>query len=138
MLTFCHICAQSIIETWQGWPHRDSPIPVLPHVLDIENCHVCGSSERLDNKRIQWVNFHSEGSTGLPDYWLLKIDAEDWYKKWGVPYLDAGRCTKCDSETVISQFNPNERSSETGSNCSECKSVSRKMSALPTSGKFKQ
>jgi len=138
MLTFCHKCAQSIIETWQGWPHRDSPIPVLPHILGSENCHVCGSNEPLDNKRIQWVNFHSENNTGLPDYWLLKIDAKDWYTKWGTPYLDTGRCSKCNSEVVISQFNPNERSSETASNCSKCNTVSRKRAGFSASNESKK
>ena len=115
-----------------------SPVPVLPHVLGSENCHVCGSNEPLDNKRIQWVNFHSENSTGLPDCWRLRIDADDWYKKWGAPYLDAGRYSECNSEVVISQFNANERSSGMASNCSKCKTVNRNRASFSASSESKK
>ena len=70
MLTFCHKCAQSIIETWQEWPHRDSPIPVLPHVLDMKNFEFKLVKARLFSMHllIATVMFVAVFSTARADY----------------------------------------------------------------------
>ena len=58
-----------------GLASQKPPIPYLEPVVT-EQCEKCGSTERLSNKRIFWFNVNEEHNTGLPDYWLLKIDAD--------------------------------------------------------------
>lgn len=79
---FCYECAEHKLSEWKGWPHRSAPIPYL-HPLEDDNCWTCGSENRLSNRKIFWFNVHEKYNTGLPNYWLLKIDADPWYGKWG-------------------------------------------------------
>ena len=83
IIQYCEDCAKQILQTWKGWPHKKA-IPVLPKIVG-SVCENCGGNNILENNRITWFNYHGEYSTGLPEYWLLKIDGER--TKWGCPKL---------------------------------------------------
>lgn len=119
-LFYCHECAEQKLSQWRGWPHRSPPIPYL-HPLGEGNCEACGSDEKLSNTRIFWRNVHEEHNTGLPNYWLLEIDADHFYSKWGQPYLDKMLCRKCKSPATISVFGPNKNYIKY--NCQTCDRV---------------
>ena len=76
-------CATRILASWQGWRHKDV-VPLLPR-LESGYCESCGGSAPLNSERITWYNYHGQYNTGLPDYWLLKIEGER--TNWGLGYL---------------------------------------------------
>ena len=102
LLNFCFDCARQKLETWQGWPQKGQSIPYLQEIGG-ENCVDCGSARKVSSDRIYWVNVNGEYSTGLPDYWLLEIDADHWYEKWGRPYLNTVKCKECSSPAIMSE-----------------------------------
>ena len=115
---YCLECAERALSQWQGWPHKD-PIPYLEPLGD-EDCNACSCWKRLSNKRIFWVNY-SPGYVALPFYWLLKIDADPVYAKWGQPYSGDMKCTKCKGPATISVFGPNKNHIKY--NCEACEGV---------------
>ncbi|WP_041860689.1 hypothetical protein [Candidatus Puniceispirillum marinum] len=98
---YCYECAEQKLSKWKGWPHKH-PVPYL-EPLEGEECKNCTSNKRLSNKRVFWVNY-SPGYVALPLHWLLKIDADPVYKKWGRPYKDKMLCLKCKKPATISEF----------------------------------
>lgn len=115
-LSFCAQCAKAALHGWRGWPHRD-PLPSLPRVLG-RTCEVCGACEAIHNENIAWLNYHSPGSTGLPDYWLLVVAESP--NKWGLPYFAAGDCPKCSSPTVVSEMRYPNGERKFKHNCGRC------------------
>lgn len=101
---------------WEGWPHRDA-IPSLPKLTGA-GCETCGGTERLSSARIRWFNYHGPYNTGLPDYWLLKVD--EGPEKWGSPFYAESRCERCGEVAVVSQMRFPNGSSELMLNCSRC------------------
>jgi len=89
--------------------------------LEDDNCRTCGSENRLSNRKIFWFNVHEKYNTGLPNYWLLKIDADPWYGKWGRPYTGKMLCLKCKNPATISVFGPNQNYIKY--NCEACDKV---------------
>ena len=89
---FCKKCAFEKMASWQGWPLRDK-VPYIP-VCQTNFCPDCGGTERIESSKIGWVNIHGAYSTGLPDYWRLKIHNEG-EKHWGFPYIKYQTCTRC-------------------------------------------
>lgn len=115
-LTFCQTCATRILATWQGWPHKNV-VPMLPH-LEASACATCGGTTPLRSDRITWYNYHGEFNTGLPDYWLLKIDGDT--TKWGLPYYSEGMCPRCHAQTVVSEMAYPNGKHERMHNCQLC------------------
>ena len=115
---YCLECAERTLSQWQGWPHKD-PIPYLEPLGD-EDCNACSCWKRLSNKRIFWVNY-SPGYVALPFYWLLKIDADPAYAKWGTPYKGKMPCLKCKNPATISEFTSDR--SKLKCNCTFCEKV---------------
>ena len=113
---YCVTCATRILASWQGWPHKDV-VPLLPR-LESGYCESCGGSAPLNSERITWYNYHGQYNTGLPDYWLLKIEGER--TKWGLPYYAEGACPKCRSHTIISEMKYPNGKHELMHNCKEC------------------
>ena len=97
---YCYDCSEAKLNAWKGWPHKSPPIPYL-ETVEGNNCDDCGSERKLSNQQIFWFNVHEKHNTGLPNYWLLKIDADPWYAKWGYPYKDRMRCLKCKQPATI-------------------------------------
>ncbi|NBX75495.1 MAG: hypothetical protein EBQ92_02995 [Proteobacteria bacterium] len=89
---FCKKCTFEKIASWQGWPLRDK-VPYIP-VCQTNFCPDCGGTERIESSKIGWVNIHGAYSTGLPDYWRLKI-LNEGDKHWGFPYIKYQTCTRC-------------------------------------------
>lgn len=115
--TYCRPCATRMLKAWKGWPHRD-PVPWLPRMHE-GSCEACGQiEEQLPSATISWFNYHSEFSTGLPDYWLLIAD--DVRTKWGYPYYADGRCSRCGGLVVISEMNYPNGTRELADNCASC------------------
>lgn len=113
---YCESCAKRILSHWQGWPHKDI-VPSLPR-LQSGVCESCGGSAPLNSNVVTWHNHHGPFNTGLPDYWLLKIEGE--VTKWGLPYYAEGECPHCHGRTIISEMEyPNGRQ-ELMHNCKEC------------------
>lgn len=117
---YCLECAEKKLSQWKGWPHRSPPVPYL-HPLEDDNCRTCGSENRLSNRKIFWFNVHEKYNTGLPNYWILKIDADPWYGKWGRPYIGKMLCSKCKNPATISVFGPNQNYIKY--NCEACDKV---------------
>ena len=115
-IQYCEDCAKKILETWKGWPHKDA-IPHLPKIVGA-TCNICEGTNNLQSNRITWFNYHSEYSTGLPDYWLLVIDGDR--KKWGLPYYAEGSCPKCGAVSNISEMKYPNGKHEYKSNCENC------------------
>ena len=87
----CYPCGRARIDGWRGWP-RKNPVPEIPSLLD-NRCPVCGGSAPLDPSTVMFVNIHGPYSTGLPDYFELRIfepgdDGFAFYPKWGLPYVE--------------------------------------------------
>lgn len=115
---YCQTCALDLLGTWKGWPHKQ-PIPVLPR-LDSGCCSVCGGKSPLDSVRINWFNYHSPNSTGLPEHWFLRTDDEALRRHWGLPYYSEANCPKCRVRATVSQMLfPNGRH-ELRINCQQC------------------
>ena len=54
-------------------------------------CLICQSTLGVEPGRVGYVNVHGEGSTGLPDFFVLKVfdsAAEVSESRWGVPFQD--------------------------------------------------
>ena len=68
---FCRRCAEEVFDKWRGWPIKNK-IPVPPVIVG-GACPKCGGTDEILSPDIAWLNYHSEYSTGLPDYWLLTI-----------------------------------------------------------------
>ena len=113
---FCLNCSTKALSSWKGWPHKKK-IPNLPK-LDSGICATCGSSEILNSTSINWFNYHSEGNSGLPDYWLLQINEERY--KWGFPYFSTSECPRCKKQAVVSQMCYPNGKVEFKTNCSSC------------------
>lgn len=124
-LNYCKPCTKIALAEWQGWPHRDHPIPFLVALTDNETCNVCSSNETVSNEQINWVNYHSAYSTGLPDYWLLQIDAEEEYKRWGKPYSGQQKCLSCDNSAIISEHKPTPSKTDIAIHCYKCITIRR-------------
>ena len=113
---YCRECGQSILKQWKGWPQRDA-IPMLPRMFD-GTCEACGGTEGLEPSTISWLNYHSEFSTGLPDYWLLVISPQQG--KWGQPYYCESNCPRCNGRSIVSQMNYTNGTEEICHNCNVC------------------
>ena len=113
---YCLGCGQQILNVWKGWPHKDS-IPLLPRIID-GSCEKCGGAEVLKTSTICWLNYHSEYSTGLPDYWLLITQSQK--NKWGLPYFGEANCPKCNNRAILSQMKYPNGSTEICYNCEKC------------------
>jgi hypothetical protein len=113
---YCNACSEKILKEWQGWPHRDV-LPFLPKMSN-GNCEICGNANGLEPLRICWLNYHSEFSTGLPDYWLLVIKPQG--NKWGYPYYGESNCPKCGGRSIVSQMKYPNGTSEICHNCEYC------------------
>ena len=116
--SFCRECASKKLSEWRGWPYRDPPVPYL-EPLKGEDCPGCGSDEQISESQIYWFNVHEENNTGLPDYWLLKIDADPWYAKWGRPYNGVMKCQTCNKPATISK----RQSGSLRVNCENCGTI---------------
>ena len=121
-IEFCLECSLEIISKWKGWPHRSPPVPYLEQINEQE-CDACSSKEKLSNKRIYWYNVHEKNNTGLPNYWLLKIDAGSDYEKWGQPYKDKMKCSKCTNSATISELVTPNKKRQIKCNCENCDRV---------------
>ena len=119
---YCYDCSEAKLKAWKGWPHKSSPIPYL-ETVEGNNCDTCGSERKLSNQQIFWFNVHEKHNTGLPNYWLLKIDADPWYAKWGYPYKDKMRCLKCKQPATISERRISDQKTEVKYNCEACDEV---------------
>jgi hypothetical protein len=117
------------LAQWKGWPHKNLPIPYLMPLL-ADSCDNCGSTQTLSSDRIFWFNVHERHNSGLPNYWLLKIDAELWYANWGRPYKGETTCQKCGQPAVISEMNYPNGKHELKSNCEFCGTVSPQRTGL--------
>lgn len=115
-INYCEVCATGIIGSWKGWPHKQA-IPILPKI-EGESCPSCDGAKSIVNKRITWFNYHSEYSTGLPDYWLLEVDGSR--KKWGHPYYGECKCPKCGKASILSEMKFPNGKQEFKSNCPQC------------------
>ena len=114
---YCETCATRTLAVWKGWPHRDA-VPLLKR-LEAGVCSSCNGTSVLRSERVVWFQYHSEFSTGLPDYWLLKIDCLR-AKGRGLPYYAEDSCPKCKGRTVVSEMRyPNGRH-ELMHNCPSC------------------
>lgn len=65
-------------------------VPAIPCLRD-DVCPACGASDGLDPEYVMFCNVHGPYSSGLPDYFELRIvepgsDGFDFYPKWGLPY----------------------------------------------------
>ena len=116
---YCYECAEQKLSKWKGWPLKN-PVPYL-ETVDGNNCDACGSEIKLSNKQIFWFNVHEKYNTGLPNFWLLKIDADPWYSKWGYPYKDKMLCLKCKKPATISEFMSDRNKLKC--NCAACDKV---------------
>ena len=101
---FCLRCARKAFGIWKGWcsvgtekwDDRQKAPTVLPDIprLICGVCPQCGANEPLLEQQIFYVNYHGEGNTGLPDYFVLKIspaahlERHAFHRKWGQPYRD--------------------------------------------------
>lgn len=112
---YCKSCATRILASWQGWPHKDA-VPLLPR-LESGICESCGGSASLNSERITWYNYHGSYNTGLPDYWLLKIEGGG---RWGLPYYAERLCPKCRERTIISEIKYPNGEREHMHNCKKC------------------
>lgn len=113
---YCYACSKNILKGWKGWPQKDV-LPMLPRMSD-GICEDCGGTEILNPSKICWLNYHSEFSTGLPDYWLLIIQPQ--HNKWGLPYYSESNCPKCNKRSIISQMKYPNGTSEICHNCESC------------------
>ena len=114
--TYCRDCSEQILREWKGWPQRDK-VPELPRIIDGE-CEVCKGNTELHSQDISWLNYHSEFSTGLPDYWLLRTDQPE--SKWGLPYYCESECPRCKSRSIVSQMHYPNGTIESSHNCAQC------------------
>jgi hypothetical protein len=113
---YCKSCAESILKQWKGWPHKDA-VPLLPKSIG-GKCEICSGNETVASTNIAWLNYHSEYSTGLPDYWLLVVNPHG--NKWGFPYYAEGACPKCNNRTILSVMNYPNGLQEIRHNCQQC------------------
>ena len=115
-LNYCENCASSILGEWKGVHHKNV-MPVLPK-LENGQCGICDGTNILSNDKINWHNHHGPNSTGLPEYWLLKIS--DYRSKWRSPYLAEGVCKRCNNLSTISEMNYPNGTCELKLNCPRC------------------
>jgi hypothetical protein len=116
-ILYCENCAKTLLHNWRGWPHKQN-VPVLPRIQE-GVCESCGQANTpISSSKIGWLNYHSEFSTGLPDYWLLEVKASR--PKWGKPYFAEGICPRCAVRTVISQMLYPNGTGELMHNCPKC------------------
>ncbi len=113
---YCSECSKEILGAWRGWPHKDA-IPLLPRMID-GSCERCGGKEFIEPTSISWLNCHSGDSTGLPDYWILKIQPEP--NHWGQPCIGEICCPNCTERATISQMKYSGRADELCMNCENC------------------
>lgn len=125
--TYCKICSDKILNEWKGWPQRDN-IPELPRIICGE-CEICMGTNELHSHQITWLNYHSEFSTGLPDYWLLRTDHP--LNKWGTPYFCESECPRCKGRSIVSQMHYPNGANEMCHNCAQCGVI--KIKDRPTS-----
>lgn len=100
-MRYCKNCSLPALKHWRGWPLR-LPVPVLQEMAN-EKCPKCGNNGVIDSNDILWENYHSQGSTGLPDYWLLNATSATALSKWSKPYYARLRCS-CGNTATVSQF----------------------------------
>ena len=113
---YCIKCSQEILGAWKGWPHRD-PIPLLPRMID-GRCENCCGTEFIVPTTISWLNYHSADSTGLPDYWLLRVAAQ--LNNLGQPYYGEINCPNCNCRSTVSQMHYPNGTDELCLNCANC------------------
>lgn len=114
--SYCKKCSVHILKRWKGWPQKDK-IPQLPRIID-GSCEICRGREELHAEDISWRNYHSEFSTGLPEYWLLEINKPK--NKWGLPYFSESSCPRCKGRSIVSQMHYPNGTSDICHNCSKC------------------
>jgi hypothetical protein len=112
---YCEPCARTILAQWQAWPHRTA-VPTLPILVD-GACTLCGADAGVRSERIRWENVHGTYNTGLPDYWLLQVDAGN--AKWGRPYSSEAACPRCGGRSIVSEMKHSSRR-ELMLNCPAC------------------
>jgi len=108
-IRFCRTCALSAFEQWKGWPITDA-VPSLPMIQD-GKCPVCGGTEAVISVNIAWLNIHGPYNTGLPSYWILKVNDRHTFEKkfpskWGLPYYELVKCERCGGAILTSIFIP--------------------------------
>lgn len=94
MVLLCRQCAETAFGEWKGWPERN-PVPRIPKMED-GICPTCRSTLAVNPEHIVFHNIHGWHSTGLPDYFILRIfepgsSEYEFLKKWGLPYIDRRR-----------------------------------------------
>ncbi len=128
---FCPVCTLLILDSWKGWPNKDV-IPYLPQVEDGRCAHCSAVSfNSISSRSLTWKNVHGPYNTGLPDYWIIGVGES----KWGLPYFTMGKCPKCRSTSIVSQFFYPNGQVEFKHNCQKCGVVAyrsaRALSARP-------
>ena len=90
----CSKCAKVAFDRWRGWCADGlpdpPPVPDVPRLVD-GRCPVCQSTSGVEPGRVGYVNVHGEFSTGLPDFFVLKVldsVAQVSNSRWGIPYKD--------------------------------------------------
>jgi hypothetical protein len=91
----CRRCAEEAFRQWRGWCAHGlddpPPVPEVPRVVD-GYCSRCRATVGIEPAQVGYVNVHGEFSTGLPDFFELRIleSAEQVAEsQWGIPYLDS-------------------------------------------------
>ncbi len=69
---------------------------------------------------IAWYNHHGPYNTGLPDYWLLVVNAGENLRNWGFPYFAEGPCPVCGERSVVSCMSLPNGGQELKYNCPTC------------------
>lgn len=89
----CRLCAENAFRDWKGWPDKKRyPLPEVPEMVQ-DQCPECGGRVSLREECVVFLNVHSLGSSGLPDYFVLRIyepgtpSHEGSLERWGYPYL---------------------------------------------------
>jgi|GEM_PF-3448956 len=100
-INVCLDCSTSLLRDWKGWPLRD-PAPMI-RFSDSKTCKVCGGNNLLSPKHFRWKNFHSEFSTGLPDYFTIESNIMvSSQPAWGKPYRHVKKCAHCKKYSFLS------------------------------------
>lgn len=93
----CRSCADWAFTRWRGWCSlgtlgwEEKPdLPAVPVLVD-GRCPRCGGHHGLAIEEVVYQNYHSEYSTGLPDYYVLAVDSDpaSFHTRWGRPYRDS-------------------------------------------------
>jgi len=90
----CRTCAQEAFRQWRGWcAYGLADPPPVPDVPRLEQgiCAHCQATQGIEPGQVGYVNVHGEFSTGLPDFFELKVFESVQHaaeSRWGAPYMD--------------------------------------------------